>query len=200
MINSISGTITCKKVNEAHILTNGIEWSFTVSSISLDNLPSVGNETKIYAHLHHRQDVMQLFGFYNESERALFYDLLKVGGLGPKAVIKMLSGKKYTEIISSLENEDVNALTGIPGVGKKTAQKIVLQLKGKLTADEEFSNTEENHSFQDIVLSLADMGFDKKSAEKAVKDVVKSLDTSLLSRKQIESELMRKSIIALTGN
>ncbi len=133
MFNSLTGEITYKGDERLCVQTGGVEWELVVSRKALDRLPPVGQIARIYTHLVHRDDAMRLYGFSDPAERALFLDLQKVDGVGPRGALKMLSGVDREQFSQALDQDDLDALSSVPGVGKKTAQKIILTLKGKLT-------------------------------------------------------------------
>jgi Holliday junction DNA helicase RuvA len=141
---------------------------------------------------------MVLFGFSSRDERMLFHDLLRVGGIGPKQAIRILSGMSVEQFVSSLDADDVDGLSSIPGLGKKTAQKIILTLRGRLTVTEDEDDTEV--PFADIIAALADMGFDRQSASKVVKKCSTDVGESKLSPEEKEKEILRRAIVSLSSN
>ena len=124
MFNSISGTLTEKKENSAYILTGGIEWDIIISHNTYKSLPEIGKDYKLYTYLHHREDKLQLFGFHSSGERDLFFNLIKVEGIGPTQAVRILSGITPGEFVKALETNNIGRLEEIRGLGKKTAQKI----------------------------------------------------------------------------
>ena len=123
MFNSLTGTITGKFPQKVFIDTHGIEWDVTVPDTALDALPPVGSEGKVYVWMQHTDSLMNLYGFASVSDRDLFFDLLKVEGIGPKAAIKIMGNISAASLAQILDSGDVNALQKVPGVGKKTAAK-----------------------------------------------------------------------------
>lgn len=198
MINSISGIITGKDESSVFIETNGIEWQILMPFNSITKMPKSGEEARVLVYLHHREDVMQLYGFSDKRERSLFFDLLKVGGIGPKQAVRILSGIEVDTFIKQLDENDVDALTRLPGLGKKTAQKIVLTLRGKLSFNEETSSS---GSHGDIINALTDMGFDRKKAESAVRKAADELSASSDSGNSadFEKDLFKKAIVMLSS-
>ncbi|MDC7225972.1 MAG: Holliday junction branch migration protein RuvA [Spirochaetales bacterium] len=196
MFNSIYGTITHKDDSKIFLELNGIEWQIFMPFNSITKLPPAGENARIYTHLQHSQDNMQLFGFSNQRERTLFLDLLKVGGIGPKQSIKILSGIEIDNFIKQLDDNDVDALTRLPGLGKKTAQKIILTLRGKLSFDEAADTSAPD---SDIVKALVDMGFDRKSSEAAVKRAAEEEATAAASESEREQTIFRRAIILLSS-
>ena len=202
MFNSISGIITAKLPKQIFIENNGIEWDICVPDSNLDMLPSVGSEAKVYTWLQHTEQAMNLFGFASNTERSLFLDLLKVDGVGPKGAVKIMSAASSSQLLQILENGDVGLLEKIPGVGKKTAGKMLLALKGKLSIQEEsVVKVTNNVPFADVITSLVNMGYDKKSVEIKIAQIVEELnsDSSFNTKSQKDKEdiLFRKAIMEL---
>ena len=202
MFNSITGTITGKFPKQLFIENNGIEFDITMPDTNLDMLPNVGESAKVYTYLQHTDALMQLFGFANNDERVLFFDLLKVDGIGPKAAIKIMSSVSSAHLMEVLESGDLAMLEKIPGVGKKTAGKMLLQLKGKLSLHETTTvQVSKKSPYDDVILSLASMGYDKHVVEQKVAELAGQLerDASFSGKSQSEKEeiLFRKAIVEL---
>ena len=172
MFNSLSGEITAKGEERLCLLTGGVEWELTISRKASERIPPVGQEARIYTHLLHREDSMRLYGFSDLAERALFLDLQKVDGVGPRGAMKILSGIDREKLVHALDRDDVEELSSVPGIGKKTAQKIILTLKGKLTSADEGSG---KSAEEDIAAALIGMGFDRKTAKASVASALKSI-------------------------
>lgn len=196
MFNSLYGTITHKDESKVFLELSGIEWQIYMPYNSIIKLPSTGEKARIYTYLQHSQDSMQLFGFSASRERSLFLDLLKVGGIGPKQAVKILSGIEVDNFIKQLDDNDVDSLTRLPGLGKKTAQKIILTLRGKLRLDEpgEAPNID-----SEIINALVDMGFDRKSAESAVRKALEEDNIKNAESSEKEQILFRRAIIILSS-
>ncbi|HIV01641.1 MAG TPA: Holliday junction branch migration protein RuvA [Candidatus Caccopulliclostridium gallistercoris] len=133
MIAFITGTIEEKSENGVVINCNGMGYEVQTSIATLSSLPLVGEECKIYTYLQVKEDGISLFGFTTVDERELFYKLISVSGVGPKMAITVLSGMNISDLIVSILKEDTTALSRIKGLGKKTAERICLELKDKLT-------------------------------------------------------------------
>jgi Holliday junction DNA helicase RuvA len=198
MINSLRGTITHKGLTEVYIENRDIEWALTVSERTARELPAPGNDVKVYTYLHHRDDQMVLYGFAQVEERFLFHDLLRVSGIGPRQAIRILSGMSVDELVRCLDGDDVDSLSRIPGLGRKTAQKIILTLRGRLTGRKEESEIE--GSFGEIITALVDMGFDRQNAAKAVTSLVSEVGESVEDAESREKEIFRRAIVALSSN
>ncbi|MDR3123417.1 MAG: Holliday junction branch migration protein RuvA, partial [Treponema sp.] len=134
MFNSITGTVTGKIDDNLRLRTGGIEWEITVPLTDLGQIPSPGEEAQVFTWLSHREDQMKLFGFADENRRSTFLELLKVEGIGPRQAVKIMGGIGQEDLQRALDAEDVVRLEAVPGLGKKTAQKMILTLKGKLAS------------------------------------------------------------------
>lgn len=133
MISFIIGTLEEKSENGVVINCNGMGYEIQTSTATLSTLPLAGEECKIYTYLQVKEDGISLFGFTTVDERGLFYKLISVSGVGPKMAITILSGMNISDLIVSILKEDTTALSRIKGLGKKTAERICLELKDKLT-------------------------------------------------------------------
>ena len=193
MFNRLYGTISSKDEQLLLLRQNGIEWEIHTTSTSISQFPPAESETSVYTYVYHKEDQLSLYGFAAESERSLFLELIKISGIGPKQACKILSGISDTQFIQALDNEDVNVLTRLPGLGKKTAQKIILSLRGKLTTGER-----EQEAFADIVEALYNMGFDKGEAKQTVRDLAKRHDQAELSKEELEQKIMKDAIVELS--
>ncbi len=215
MFNSLSGTIVAKLPASLYLENAGIEWDLMVPSLSLDAFGPVGSQARVYTWLYHREDQMRLFGFASVREREIFIDLMKVDGIGPKQAIKILSNITASELEKALDGEDLGRLEAAPGIGKKTAQKMILTLKGKLTHELDTGRargSEKKGPHEDIIVALAGMGFDRKAAAQAVEDIARDLAESAASDAsapksgktapnvaQTEQEIFRRAIVALSS-
>lgn len=202
MFNSLTGTITGKFQKQLLIDTNGIEWSICVPDSCLNEFSPVGAEGKVYTYLNHYENGMDLYGFAKIEERNLFFDLLKVDGIGPKAAIKIMSSVNVNELVSVLESGEVSVLEKIPGVGKKTAAKMMLALKGKLTIPEtETILVKKESAFSVVISSLCEMGYDRIAVEKAVAKIVAdfSKEADFFEKTQAEKEdsVFKKAIMEM---
>ena len=194
MVNSIRGTITEKLADSVHILCSGIEWDISVPASDIARLPPAGEDARIFTWLYHREDLMKLYGFASAQRRATFLELLKVDGIGPKGALKILGGIGQEDLERALENEDLARLEAVPGLGKKTAQKMILTLKGKLV--KAISAPETPHS--DLVEALAGMGYDKRAASEALAKAEAALPEGLALAEK-EKLLFKNAIVQLSG-
>lgn len=203
MFNSITGLITAKLSKQIFLDNNGIEFDICMPDSNLEMLPPVGSETKVYTWLQHTDMLMSLYGFASEDERSLFFDLLKVDGIGPKGAIKIMSSVSSGRLMDVLESGDLEMLEKIPGVGKKTAGKMMLALKGKLKIAENSSviRVSSVSPYSDVVNSLASMGYDKRQVEQKVAQILEefnsSADFTKKSQKEREDVIFRRAIVEL---
>ncbi len=202
MFNSLNGTVTGKFPQKIFLDTNGIEWEIIVPDTALDKFPHVGEKAKAYVWLQHTDSAMTLFGFATKEDRDLFFDLNKVDGIGPKSAVKIMSSISRDQLVSALDSGDLAVLSKIPGLGKKTAQKMLLALKGHLTLDENSQTVRSSASsgeFSDVMEALVGMGYDRKMVESAVAKIVGELssDGSLnnLTQKEKEDTIFRRAIL-----
>jgi Holliday junction DNA helicase RuvA len=192
MFNSIRGEISFKDQGSVFICTGGIEWDIKTTRQSLQDFPDVGEQVKVFIFLYHRDDQMRLYGFSTEKERSLFIDLMRVEGVGPKLVLKVLSSITADAFISALEREDIATLSSLPGLGKKTAQKIILALQGKLKKVK--SGAEEDNRNEDVIAALVGMGYDKRISREAVSAAAEELNVTEFTGEELDRKLFTKAL------
>lgn len=168
MISFIVGTIEEKRENILVLECGGIGYELTISGTTYETLPLIGERVKILTYLQVREDGISLFGFSTEDERELFNKLISVSGVGPKMAIGVLSGMKISDLLISIAREDTVVLSKIKGLGKKTAERIVLELKDKISPIG-FVETEENITFDQTAIddaceALISLGVPKNDA------------------------------------
>lgn len=204
MFNSITGIITGKFDKSLHLLNSGIEWDISVPSSNLDLLPPVGTEAKVYTWLLHTDMLMSLYGFASDDERSLFLDLLKVDGVGPKGALKIMSSVSSARLSEILDRGDLEMLEKIPGVGKKTAGKMMLTLKGKVqvSSSQGSSKNVEISAYQDVIVSLTSMGFEKNLVQNKISELCarfeKDESFNKKTRKEKEDALFKNAIVELS--
>jgi Holliday junction DNA helicase RuvA len=197
MFNSLTGTITQKNQDSVYINTGGVEWDVSMPARDIDLLPLTGNEGRIFTWLQHSEDLMKLFGFSSAERRGIFLELLKVQGIGPKGALKILGSMSEDELQKALDTEDLPRLERIPGLGHKTAQKMILALKGKLNTTGA-AEVRASGPYADLVESLAGMGYERHSALDAISAADASLDKTLKGAAR-EKELFRQAVLNLSG-
>jgi Holliday junction DNA helicase RuvA len=197
MWNSISGEVTRKGLEQVLLQAGDLEWDIAMGRFSLEALPPVGQRARVYTWLQHTEDSMKVFGFASVSERSLFLDLLKVSGVGPKLALKCLSGMRHTEFAGALEANDAGRLSKIPGLGLKTAQKIILALQGKLLlADETIPG---GNPLGELIASLAEMGFDRRDVEKVVQELNNDPELGKLGVAERERTMFQRALLKLSA-
>ena len=177
MIAHLRGKLLAKHPNQAVVETAGVGYDVTISVPTFSELPAVGGEVSLHIHTHVREDALALYGFLRPSEKLLFEKLLTVSGIGPKLAITILSGMAADEMVGAIRGNDVARLTRIPGIGKKTAERMVLELRDKLPpqgpavarAVPAMSAAEE-----DVLSALLNLGYQRAAAEKALASATKS--------------------------
>ncbi|MDR1301786.1 MAG: Holliday junction branch migration protein RuvA [Treponema sp.] len=196
MFNSIQGTITEKLSDTLRILSGGIEWDIAVPATDIAQFPAIGDKGQVFTWLYHKDDQMRLFGFSDTARRTTFLELLKVEGIGPKGALKIMGGIGQEDLEKALETEDIARLEGVPGLGKKTAQKMILALKGKLTHVSR-SNPISASPYGELVEALAGMGYDKRAAAEALTKAAADVSPGISSAEQ-EKQLFKQAILYLS--
>lgn len=193
MFNKITGILKKRSLSNCFLATGGIEWEISISSVTAGSLPEEEGEVSLYTVLIHREDMMRLYGFWTSLEREIFLSLLKVNGIGPKQAIKILSRSKPEEILHILNSGDLDLLSKFPGVGLKTAQKIILALKGKLISPEDSGSDRS----REIVDALVDMGFDRGNVKKVVDSLLR--EGGDLEDSASEQQIFKQAIVILSS-
>ncbi|MGC2477771.1 MAG: Holliday junction branch migration protein RuvA [Candidatus Sulfotelmatobacter sp.] len=171
MIAHLRGKLLAKHPNQAIVETAGVGYDVTISVPTFSDLPAVGSEVAIYIHTHVREDALALYGFLRPAEKFLFEKLLTVSGIGPKLAITILSGMAADEMVGAIRGNDVARLTRIPGIGKKTAERMVLELRDKLPEVSPAATPAVppmNAVEEDVLSALMNLGYQRAAAEKAL--------------------------------
>src|SRR5580692_1182883 len=134
MFAHLRGAILEKHPNQVIVEAGGVGYDVTIAVPTYTKLPEVGAEVRLRIHTHVREDALSLYGFLSQDEKTLFEKLISVSGIGPTLAVKILSGLAATDLIAHIRRSEVEKLVRIPGVGKKTAERMVLELKDKLPA------------------------------------------------------------------
>jgi len=176
MIAHLRGKLLVKHPNQAIVETAGVGYDVTISVPTFSDLPAVGAEVALYIHTHVREDALALYGFLRATEKVLFERLITVSGIGPKLAITILSGMAADEMVGAIRGNDVARLTRIPGIGKKTAERMVLELRDKLPesgATVSAAVPTRNATEEDVLSALVNLGYQRPAAEKALAVVTK---------------------------
>lgn len=169
MIAHLRGRLISKHPNQAIVEAGGVGYDVTITVPTFSDLPASGSEVALHIHTHVREDALALFGFLQAAEKQLFEKLLQVSGIGPKLAITILSGMPATEMVAAIRSGDVARLTRIPGIGKKTAERMILELRDKLEAFGEAPAPRLATPVEDDVLSaLMNLGYQRAAAERAL--------------------------------
>ena len=176
MIAHLRGKLISRHPNDVIVETMGVGYDVTISVPTFSELPPAGSEVALHIHTHVREDQIALYGFLRPEEKQLFEKLITVSGIGPKLAITILSGMPADEMSSAIRGNDLVRLTKIPGIGRKTAERMVLELRDKLPpAGTDVQVVPSLSATQEDVLSaLVNLGYQKASAEKALGSVEKN--------------------------
>jgi Holliday junction DNA helicase RuvA len=178
MISSLSGRLDAKAPTEVTLSVGGMGFAIHVPISTFEVLGAPGTEITLLTHLHVREDALQLFGFATEQERGMFRALIAVTGIGPKMALGILSGISVTDLRGHILSGNASALTAIPGVGRKTAERLVLELREKVgrSAESAPAGTEAAASDrQEAVLALVSLGYSRPAAEQAIAAAARAL-------------------------
>ena len=204
MIAYLSGILLSKQATSAIVDVAGVGYEVAIPLSTFYELGETGSPVQLRIYTHVREDALQLFGFKTARERELFLQLISVNGVGPGLAIKLLSGMNADEMIASIRTNNLARLVSIPGVGRKTAERLVVDLRDKITAlsspalEEEFAArtgaaapaTSEDSMRNDAMSALANLGYQRSAAEKAVKTAIDDggdLSVELILRRSLRS-------------
>jgi Holliday junction DNA helicase RuvA len=183
MIAHLSGTLLSKQATSAIVDVAGVGYEVAIPLSTFYELGETGSPVQLRIYTHVREDTIQLFGFKTARERELFLQLISVNGVGPGLAIKLLSGMNADEMIASIRTNNLVRLVAIPGVGRKTAERLVVDLRDKIAAlsspalEEAFAektaaDTSQDDMRNDALSALANLGYQRSAAEKAVKSAI----------------------------
>ncbi len=176
MIAHLRGKLLIKRPNQVVIETGGVGYEVNISVPTYSELPAAGSDAALHIYTHLREDVIALYGFFRPAEKQLFEKLMTVSGIGAKLAITILSGMPSDELASAIRENQIARLTKIPGIGKKTAERMVLELRDKMLAaanasapfPQAISALEE-----DVASALVNLGYPRPVAEKAIASLIK---------------------------
>lgn len=174
MIAHLRGTLIHKQPGQAIVEAAGVGYDVAITIPTFTSLPSAGAEVRLHIHTQVREDLIALFGFLERDEKRLFEKLIAVTGVGPKLAITLLSGLATERVVTAIRGQDHATLTRIPGVGKKLAERLVLELKDKLDdfASVPVSTTVQGAAVEDVLSALTNLGYQRPAAEKAIQHAV----------------------------
>jgi Holliday junction DNA helicase RuvA len=175
MIAHLRGRLFSKSPNQAVVECGGVGYDVTISVATFSALPSEGAEVSLFVHTHVREEMIALFGFAETQEKRLFEKLLTITGIGPKLAITVLSGIAAERLVTAIRGQDHATLTRIPGIGKKTAERVVLELKDKLddmATAPVVGGTHFGAAGEDALSALVNLGYGRPVAERAIATAV----------------------------
>jgi holliday junction DNA helicase RuvA len=174
MIAHLRGKLIYKQPGQAIVEAGGVGYDVMISVPTFTALPSVGAEAALHIHTQVGQDQIALFGFLESEEKRLFERLITVSGVGPKLAIKMLSGLQSERVVQAIRTHDHAQLTHIPGVGKKLAERLVVELKDKLDdfAVAPVQALVQGPAVDDVLSALVNLGYQRPASEKAIEQTI----------------------------
>lgn len=190
MIGRLTGLVADKQAPDVLIDVNGVGYEVQLPLTSFYELPDEGQTTTVYTHFVVREDAQLLYGFSSKQERALFRLLIKANGVGPKLGLTILSGLTAEQFVTCVEHDDVTTLVKLPGVGKKTAERLLIEMRDRIKelnlapefmpkmALETPAIEAKANEFEDAVSALVSLGYSSQQANKAVKSVFNDGDDS----------------------
>jgi holliday junction DNA helicase RuvA len=176
MIAHLRGRLLAKHPNQAIVETGGVGYDVVISVPTFSGLPQIGSDLALYIHTHVREDQIALYGFLTPSEKQLFEKLITVSGIGPKLAITILSGMPADEMTAAIRAGEVARLTRIPGIGKKTAERMVLELRDKLPTQSQETSAPavRNAMEEDVFSALLNLGYPKVAIEKTMTSLARN--------------------------
>jgi len=196
VIAQLRGRLLRKDTQEAVIDVGGVGYSVTIPVSTFYRLGEAGTEVTLLTHTHVREDALALFGFLTAAEQTLFERLIAIAGVGPRLAIGILSGIEAPDLVGALRSGDVARLTRIPGVGKKTAERLVVELKDKMEGLEGIDPTAEEPAAgpqEDLVSALLHLGYSRPEAERGVDKALEQGGEGPFE------ELLRRTLRVLSG-
>ncbi len=196
MIAQLSGRILRKAPQELVVEVAGVGYRVTIPVSTFYRLGEEGSEVSLRVHTHVREDALQLYGFLSASEQGLFERLIDVAGVGPKLAVNILSGIEAPELMEALKASDVTRLTRIPGVGKKTAERLVLELRDKMAAlapAQEPALPTRSGAKDDLLSALVHLGYSRPEAEKGAERALREDGSGRFE------DLLRRALRILSG-
>ncbi|MFQ5603311.1 MAG: Holliday junction branch migration protein RuvA [bacterium] len=186
MIAHLQGVVTEKMPTRIVLDVQGVGYDLLVPISTYEKVGEIGSPVRLLTYLQVREDLMQLFGFFSENERTMFQHLISVSGIGPKLAVGILSGCSVDELQKYIVNDEVPMLTKLSGVGKKTAQRMVMELKEKLGdvaratdwTSSVIADEQTKDKISEAVLALISLGFNKSQAQNVLLPIIKA-DNSL---------------------
>jgi Holliday junction DNA helicase RuvA len=198
MIGQLKGQLLSKKPTVLLLDVHGVGYEVFIPLTSFYELPGEGNEVVLKIYTHVREDTLTLFGFRSQREKDFFLKLISISGIGPKLAIAILSGAQVEELAQAVSESNPARLTAIPGVGRKTAERLVLELKNQITPfllPEQVEAARTGGAFsaleEDVLSALTNLGYQRAAAEKAVSTVLHSAECARTFEDVLRNTLRR---------
>jgi Holliday junction DNA helicase RuvA len=191
MIGYLKGILAEKKPNSLLLDVNGVGYLVNIPVSTFLELPEEGTTLSLFIYTHVREEVLALYGFRTMREKLLFEKLISVSGIGPKVAISFLSGMSSDELIPAIQNQDIGKLSTIPGVGRKTAERVSLELREKIPQllSESAQVPEGKPIREDLISALVNLGYQQSLAERTVKHVLDKSKTDASFEELLKSAL-----------
>ena len=178
MIGQLTGILIDKNPPELVVDCHGVGYEVSVPMSTFYNLPALGEKVKLLTHFVVREDAQLLYGFATAEERAAFRQLIKISGVGPRTALSVLSGMGVADLAMAITQQEPGRLMKVPGIGKKTAERLLLELKGKLGADLVTTTGTSHDHANDILQALVALGYSDKEAALALKSLPADIGVS----------------------
>jgi len=178
MIGRLTGLLAAKSPPQLLVDVGGVGYELDVPMSTFYNLPALGERVTLLTHFVVREDAQQLFGFLSHDERSTFRLLIKISGVGPRTALSILSGLSVAELAQAIAAQEPGRLVKVPGIGKKTAERLLLELKGKLGADLAAPASVASDAQADIVQALVALGYNDRDAAAALKSLPPDIGVS----------------------
>ena len=175
MIAYLKGTLINKAHNQVVLDVSGVGYSAGIPLSTYLKLGNIGELTELFIYTHLTDNSLTLFGFFTKEEKEIFLKLISISGIGPKIALNILSGIEVSDLEDAIRRSDVARISFIPGIGKKTAMRIALELQEKLTEKEKILRAEGTKEREDLISALINMGFKRREVERIVDETIKLL-------------------------
>jgi holliday junction DNA helicase RuvA len=202
MLTFIKGILAEKNPTHVTVEVNGVGFGIFIPLSNFDKLGEIGSEVKLLTHLHVKEDSLTLYGFLTAEERSLFEILIEVSGIGPRTALGILSGTTVSDFYNFVLNKNYTRLTSLPGIGKKTAERLVLELFDKISklnlksAPDQKSSASNYEIRNEAIHALCSLGFSKPVAEKSVSGILMTNTSSTISLE----DLIKRALKSAAGN
>ena len=175
MIAYLRGNLLKKQTDHIGLDVQGVGYGVSIPLSSYLKLSDIGDEIELLIYTHVTDSSLNLYGFFGEEEREIFLKLISISGIGPKIALSILGGIEVTDLEDAIRNADVARISLVPGIGKKTAMRIAMELQEKLVEKEKLLGLGRSQESEDLISALTNMGFKRKEVERIVDETIKAL-------------------------